>query len=178
MKKVYYTWQDVESQTQEILRQLHNDVWRPDYVVGLTRGGLVPANLISQYLECPMECLKVSLRDNSSQPESNLWMAEDAYGHKVYDTMCSGDGRKNILIVDDINDSGATLNWIMQDWQSSCFPKDKRWKETWGNNVRVAVLVDNEASKSKLNVSYSAVDLNKADEDVWIVFPWESWWQK
>jgi xanthine phosphoribosyltransferase len=165
MKKVYYTWQQVESQTQEILRQIQHDAWRPDYVVGLTRGGLVPANLISQYLEVRMETLKVSLRDDTSAPESNLWMAEDAY-----------EGSK-ILIVDDINDSGATLNYIKQDWQSSCFPKDKRWKEIWGNNVRVAVLVDNESSKSKLNVSYSAVDLNKAEEDSWIVFPWEDWWK-
>ena len=167
MKKIYHTWQDVECQTQEILRQLHVDAWRPDYVVGLTRGGLVPANLISQYLEVPMQTLKVSLRDGDENVcESNLWMAEDAYEGK------------QILIVDDINDSGATLNWIKEDWQSGCFPKDERWKDVWGNNVRVAVLVDNEASKSKLNVSYSAVDLNKAEEDSWIVFPWEAWWQR
>jgi xanthine phosphoribosyltransferase len=167
MKKVYYTWQDVESQTQEILRQLHTDAWHPDYVVGLTRGGLVPANLISQYLECSMECLKVSLRDDASQPESNLWMAEDAYEGK------------HILIVDDINDSGATINWIRQDWMSSCFPNNQeRWTQVWGNNVRVAVLVDNESSKNQFPISYSAVDLNKAEEDVWVVFPWESWWTK
>ena len=177
MNKIYYTWQDIESQAQEILRQLQRDAWMPDYVVGLTRGGLVPANLISQYLEIPMETLKVSLRDDASQPESNLWMAEDAYGHNVFDPMCSSDGRKKILIVDDINDSGATLNWIKEDWKSGCFPNDPRWTEVWGNNVRVAVLVDNEASKSELKINYSAVDLNKAEEDCWIVFPWEDWWK-
>jgi uncharacterized protein len=166
MNKIYYTWQDVEQQTQEILRQLHNDAWRPDYVVGLTRGGLVPANLISQYLDCPMHTLKVSLRDDASQSESNLWMAEDAYEGK------------RILIVDDINDSGATLNWIKEDWQDSCLPEADRWFKIWSDTVRVAVLCDNEASASELNVSYSAVDLNKAEQDVWIVFPWESWWTK
>ena len=171
MKKIYHTWQDVESQTQEILHQIFiKDNWRPDYVVGLTRGGLVSANLISQYIGCRMETLKVSLRDGT-ECESNLWMAEDAFGHEMYKP-------KNILIVDDINDTGATLNYIREDWMSSCFPKDKRWKEVWGNNVRVACLYDNESSKSKLDVAYSAVTINKADKDVWIVFPWEAWWQR
>ena len=165
MKKIYYTWQDVENQTQEILRQLQRDAWMPDYVVGLTRGGLVPANLISQYLEIPMETLKVSLRDDNSQPENNLWMSEDAFE------------QKRILIVDDINDSGATLNWIKEDWQSSNLPNNPKWQEIWGNTVRVATLVDNESSASELTVSYSAVGLNKAEEDCWIVFPWEDWWK-
>ena len=184
MKKIYYTWQDVENQTQEILRQIQQDAWVPDYVVGLTRGGLLPANLISQYLEVPMETLKVSLRDSSTQSESNLWMAEDAFGYVdladrelTEGDRSSKENRKNILIVDDINDSGATLNWIKQDWASGCLPDDLAWNDIWGNNVRVAVLVDNEASRSELNVSYSAVGLNKAEEDCWIVFPWEDWWK-
>ena len=171
MNKIYYTWSDVEHHTQEILRQICSDAWRPDYVVGLTRGGLVPANLISQYLGCRMETLKVSLRDSDSESESNLWMAEDAFGHEM-------DQPKNILIVDDINDTGATLNYIREDWPSGCFPDDARWTEVWGSIVRVAVLVDNESSKSEIPVSYSAVDINKAEQDSWIVFPWEQWWQR
>ena len=170
MNKIYLTWQDVEHHTQEILRQIHADAWRPDYVVGLTRGGLVPANLISQYLGCRMETLKVSLRDDT-ECESNLWMAEDAFGHEM-------EQPKNILIVDDINDTGATLNYIREDWPSGCFPDNPRWTEVWGSNVRVAVLVDNESSKSEIPISYSAVDINKAEQDSWIVFPWEEWWQR
>jgi hypothetical protein len=164
LKKTYYTWSDVENQTQEILRQIALDPWRPDYVVGLTRGGLVPANLISQYLECPMECLKVSLRDDATQPEHNLWMAEDAY-----------EGKK-ILIVDDINDSGATLNWIQSDWGDFHPSKKEPWADIWNNSVRFAVLINNEASEFK-HIDYSSIEINKAEEDSWIVFPWEDWWR-
>ena len=145
--------------------------------MGLTRGGLVLANLISQYLGCRMECLKVSLRDGAEQ-ESNCWMAEDAFGYGGDDGYPADSLKKNILIVDDINDSGATLNWIRNDWMSSCFSTSPVWDHIWGHNVRVAVLVDNESSKSEIPVSYSAVDLNKAEQDVWIVFPWEEWWQR
>lgn len=154
MKKIYYSWQNIEGQTQEVLRQLQNSEWRPDYVVGLTRGGLVPANLISQYLEVPMQTLKVSLRDDP-KTEHNTQMAEDARRGV------------NILIVDDINDSGATLNWIQENWAVG---------DCWNENVRVAVLINNTASNYK-RIDYSCIDLNKAQEDCWIVFPWEDWWK-
>lgn len=166
MKKQLVTWRDVEHQVQEILRQMHRDQWVPDYVVGLTRGGLVPANMISQYLECPMHTLKVSLRDDTEQPEIGVWLADEAFLNR------------KILIVDDINDTGATLSFIKQNWMNICAPEADRWNKVWGNNVRVATLYDNESSRSTLTVNYSAVTINKAEEDVWIDFPWESWWQR
>lgn len=175
MKKIYYTWSDVESQTQEILRQIALSEWRPDYVVGLTRGGLTPANLISQYLEIPMECLKVSLRDNV-QTESNCWMAEDAFGRYTDVNDSKRYIHKNILIVDDINDSGATLNWIMQDWPQGCHPDNPLWKNIWNDNVRFAVLINNEASAFK-RIDYSAINIDKSKDPSWIVFPWEDWWK-
>lgn len=140
--------------------------WRPDYVVGLTRGGLLPAVMISHWLDVPMYSLNVSLRDNISLSESNLWMAEDAFAGK------------NILIVDDINDSGATLNWIMDDWRSGCFPTDPKWDNVWNNNVRFAVVVDNLASECAVAMDYAGLEVNKAEKDVWIDFPYEEWWAK
>ena len=153
-----------------IARQLAKDNWRPDYIVGITRGGLMPALLLSHYLDVPMHTLNVSLRDSNSSPESNLWMAEDAFG---YDQP-----PKNILIVDDINDSGATLNWIMEDWQSGCFPEGDGWATTWGHNVRFAVIVDNLSSNCVRKVDYCAMEVNKAENDVWVEFPYEEWWTK
>lgn len=165
---------------REILRQMHQDCWKPDYIIGLTRGGLEPANMISQYLDIPMQALNISLRDSTMGPESNLWMAEDAYGYFRTDDLpgCSNVyHRKNILIVDDINDSGATLQWIQNDWQSGCMPDDPAWSEVWNNNVKFAVLVNN-ASSEFTNIDYAGMDIDKSRDPSWIVFPWEEWWLK
>ena len=86
--------------------------------------------------------------------------------------------RKNILIVDDINDSGATFDWIVADWQAGCFPQElETWRTIWNSTTRFAVLVDNLASSAKLQVDYAGKEINKAEEDVWIDFPWEVWWR-
>jgi len=183
-QKQYHSDRDIRSWTHAIMRQMEQDHWRPDYIVGITRGGLIPAVMFSQYMNVPMHTLKVSLRDGDG-PESNLWMAEDAFGYVPYETGLERDRpvsdparRKNILIVDDINDTGATLDWIMEDWSSGCLPDHPAWKDVWHNNVRFAVMVDNLSSKFKSQVDYSGKEINKAENDVWIVFPWESWWEK
>jgi len=164
IKKHHYSWQDIERACTNIALQMYKDNWRPDYIVGITRGGNVPATILSNMLDIRCEALKVSLRDDQFGPESNLWMSEEAFGYAL--------PKKKILIVDDINDTGATLNWIKQDWQSSCLPDDDKWNTVWGNNVRFATLTDNGAS-SFGEVNYTCHEINKAEEDIWLVYPWE-----
>mgnify|MGYP001599546196 CR=1 FL=1 len=180
IKKHYYSWTDIERMCVSIVNQMYTDNWRPDYIVGLTRGGNVPATIISNMTGIRCEALKVSLRDDEQGPESNFWMAEDAFGYVSQEEQeilkCRWDlgKRKNILIVDDINDTGATFNWIKQDWMSSCLPnEDNAWKAVWENNVRFATLTENLASEFGI-VKYSCHEINKAEEDVWLVYPWEN----
>jgi xanthine phosphoribosyltransferase len=165
MNKRLIKFKEFKTLVQTICAGIQQDNWKPDYIVGISRGGLLPAVMISHYLNVPMQSLDVSLRD-SGTTVSNLGMAEDAF-----------DG-KNILIVDDINDQGSTLNWIMKDWPSGCLPYDERWDNIWGSNVRFAVVIDNLSSKCEVKMNYWGTEVNKAEEDVWIEFPYEEWWTK
>ena len=180
IKKHYYSWQDVENACVNIALQMYKDNWRPDYIVGITRGGNVPATILSNMLDIRCEALKVSLRDATGESESNCWMASDAFGYVDEEDRATTKSRwdigkrKKILVVDDINDTGATFNWIKEDWRSGCLPNEESWKTVWHNNVRFATITDNLSSDFNGTVDYSVHDVNKAEQDVWLVYPWEN----
>ena len=168
MKKIYYTWQQIEFLLHEVMRSMKG--WQPDYVVGIVRGGCFPAGLYSHYTGVPMYALKVQLADGVGEhteddTECNAWMSEDAYNGK------------NILIFDDINDSGKTLNWVLADWMNSTKPDDvDTWNTRINKSVRTACLIH--CNTSDLELTYQGEELNKVDDPQWIVFPWEEWWKK
>ena len=166
MNKTQYSWFDLERDCNALSLNIALSGWLPDYVAAIARGGCVPAVMISHMLKVPMHALHISLRHSEEpQCESNCWMAEDAYGPGTQD-------QKNILIVDDINDTGATFQWLQDDWQKSCYPHNSKWTSIWNHNVKFAVLHNNEASQFK-TVDFSANQINKAERNHWIVYPWE-----
>lgn len=194
MNKLIINQHELNGLVAKICRQIVLSNWRPDYIVGITRGGLIPAVMISQYFNIPMHTLGVSLRDGEGG-ESNLWMAADALGPNSRERLIPDENDigsilsaasdllengtyKEILLVDDINDTGATFNWIMQDWPGGCFPDDPAWDEVWNNNVKFAVVVDNLASNCNVKMDFVGKEINKAENDVWVDFPWEDWWAK
>lgn len=179
-KKIYYSWNDINHQVADLAHKIITSEWKPDYIVGLTRGGVTPAVMLSHYLGVRMHTLDVRLRDGDDVgPESNCWMADDAYGydedHAATGMKSNPDLRTKILIVDDINDTGATFEWIKQDWPGSCMPKDEIWSSIWHDTVRFAVLTNNLSSRA--TVDYWATEVNKAEDDCWLVYPWEEWWK-
>ena len=176
-----YSWDDVHKAAHKIAMKMYNDKWRPDYIVGLNRGGLPISVILSHLLDCNHYALDVRLRDNKDGegPESNCWMAEDAFGYVsefdrdgIFEKNTSDvEKKKNILIVDDINDTGTTLIGIDEVIKGS----QRADMATAHQDITYSTLFDKESSKFS-NVRFTANNV-LPDEEKWIVFPYEEWWK-
>ena len=148
--KLFYSWQDFDQDVSSLVEQIDNSLWVPDYIVGVKRGGLIPAIKLSHKFNKPMIMMSCQLRD-SKDTEVRLYEVEEI----PTDT--------KILIVDDICDSGVTLSKIILQFYVNGFGID---------NVKTCSLFYN--SEQNFIVDYAARNLNRLQNTEWIVFPWET----
>ena len=123
MNKLYLTWEDIENQITDLAEQISKSQENIIAIYGLPRGGLIPAVLLSH---------KLGVKYVNEWP-----LIKDLYHPD------------NVLIVDDICDSGKTLKGY--------------------NNYPTATLHYKPSAVTKPTF-YSDI----AEEDVWIVYPWEN----
>jgi uncharacterized protein len=130
---------------------LSNDEWAADFIVGIGRGGLVPAVFLSHATGTAL----LSVDHSSKVPTFG-----DELLAKLADKTNAG---VRLLIVDDINDSGRTLAYLR-----------RKFLDAGGimTNLRIAVLIDN--IRSIETVDYRARTIDREQETRWFVFPWEA----
>ena len=61
VRKEYYSVGKVKGLVLDLIKQVSNDNWKPDYIVGINRGGLTPAVMISHFMNIPMFTLDIQL---------------------------------------------------------------------------------------------------------------------
>lgn len=139
--------------------QIHRDAralaWRLDgkgpgdggawkAVVGITRGGLVPAMIVSRELDIRVvDTISVKSYNHQAQTEARVTKAPQA------DLMGDGTG---ILIVDDLVDSGKTLELVRR-----LYPK-----------AHFATVYAKPHGKPQVDTYVTEVS-----QDTWIFFPWD-----
>ena len=145
MKKTFNINQ-MKTALSKITKQIYNSNWMPEIILSVNRGGCVPGIYLSHEINIPHKVIDVQLRDSKNKP--NLDVLE--YSINKYDS---------ILIIDDINDTGATFDLIHKNIKAT------------NKDIRYAVLVDNTSSNFKTQFKGTIID--KSKNPIWIVFPWE-----
>lgn len=138
------TWDDYQTLLANIVANVNK---KPDCIVGLTRGGLVPAVQLSHYFDVPLFVVNVSLRDNKVGSDTFDWKQLEQFS--------------NVLVVDDINDSGSTMVLVSSYLCSAILP----------TRFQTATLLSKSSSMFVPHLVGEVI--NKEEEHQWIVFPWE-----
>lgn len=152
-----YSYDEFREGVEQIAKQVEESGYVPDLIVGIVRGGSVPAVYLSHRLKIPVQMIHWNTRDDTRWGnESNCWIPEEIQ-----------EGLK-VLIIDDIVDGGDTIRELLADWQT--------WVDGLGNlpvdNIRIAAMVYNTAQSVRPHFYHQTIDRN--DDQRWVVFPWEA----
>ena len=150
MEKIYFTIEEMIDSIRNISEQLTNSNFDPEVIISVNRGGCVPGIYLSHYIDKPHEVINIELRDSNKEPDLN------SIKEKISQF-------RSVLIIDDINDSGKTID-VIKDSSKNLI-----------TNIHFAVLINKSQSTSKVEFYGKTVDSKL--NDYWYVFPWENWWK-
>lgn len=140
------TWNDIEDLVLSIFSKLDKNY---NCIISIERGGSIPARLLSELTNIKdIYHYKISYYDGEIKKDTPI--IKKSYLDKDVEN-------KNILIIDDIIDSGDTAVIALQELRKI------------SNTVDIAALITKQSSKIK--PTYSGMDLTTK---AWIDFPWES----
>lgn len=152
MDKIYYTVDDYFCDVEAIAALVEESSFKPGVIVGIMRGGNIPAVHLSHMLNKPMYSFALSTRDKKIVEERSL--------DKLLDIV--NDGNK-ILFVDDINDSGETFKQILTHLSNYNIKSDA---------YKFASLVYNK--NSNIHSDYCGMVIEKVNDSPWVQFWWEN----
>ncbi len=114
-KDLWISWDDYHRSVEALALQVHQSGWQFDQILCLARGGLRPGDVFSRIFDVPLAILSVSsYREAAGTVQGDLDIARHI-------TLTRGPLSGRILLVDDLVDSGITLEKIQRHLQSD-FP--------------------------------------------------------
>ena len=106
MADLYITWDEYHRLIERLARQVDQSGWRFNQLICIARGGLRVGDLLSRIYDMPLAILSTSsYTEKAGTIRGELMIAEQM-------TMASGKLGERVLLVDDLVDSGVTLEAV------------------------------------------------------------------
>lgn len=144
------TWSEIDHWAESVACKIEESGYKPDIIVGLTRGGWVPARILCDQLVCKnLFSIKVEHWGITAQTDNKA---------KIIQELNVDVRGKRVLLVDDITDTGDSLAL------SIAHVKAKSPAE-----VKCATLLH--INHSKIVPDFYGVEVEKENWR-WFIFPW------
>jgi uncharacterized protein len=141
------SWCRIYSMLLSQSQKIRQDGFCPDVVVGVSRGGWLPARILSDLLENPNLA--------NAKAESYTGIAQAKSEPSLTQCVSADVSGKSVLIVDEVADSGKSLRLVAEHVSA-----------LGAREVKTATLF------LKVGCPFKP-DYFAAETDSWVVFPWE-----
>lgn len=147
--KLFVSCDDMTALVDSLAQQVFDSRVSFTHILAVARGGAVPAIWLSHALDLPVAFTDFSSKDGNGEGFSSKFEWMDSKHRKI-------DTTSRVLVVDDICDTGHTLNAINGELSKLCY-------------TRTAVLYNRENDVFK--ASFAGETIN--DDTGWVIFPYE-----
>ncbi|MHA1513043.1 MAG: phosphoribosyltransferase [Candidatus Hodarchaeales archaeon] len=152
-----FSWRDIDELARQLYKLVKNDGYDPEIILGISRGGWIPARLLSDMFEASylleghqtssiLATMQIRFYTGIAETHTKPVIAQDV-GVDIF--------QKKILLIDDLADSGESLKCAL-NYLKLKYPKE----------VRIGTLLYKPWSKVK--PEYYAEEATE-----WVVFPHE-----
>jgi len=142
------TWNQIYDMLLDLANKIQGDGYKPDVIIGIARGGLVPARILSDFLETPeLAIIQIEYYVSIAQTRQEPILKRSLHT-QITD--------KKALLVDDVSDTGKSLQLAKNHLQQ----QDAK-------EIKTATLYAKPQTITK-------PDYYEKQTSHWIVFPWDA----
>lgn len=157
--KIWYTYDDIHRVIKSLAEKIQASGVKYDAMIAIGGGGFIPARILRCFLDIPIYAVTTAYYDSEYEGKTTEEVKKVQWLDPVPDVL-SG---KNVLVVDEVDDSRVTLEFVLKELA----------KEDFGT-IGVAVLhekIKNKVGQLPEGMPYfSGITV----EDWWINYPWDA----
>lgn len=154
-KHLYVSYDEYHNLIEKLALKVHQSGWQFDTILCLARGGMRPGDILSRIFDKPLAIMSTSsYRADAGMVQGNLDIAR-------FITTPKGEIAGRVLLVDDLADTGETLNAVIHQLRNNYLPITE---------LRSAVIWTKGVSNFQADYSVEALPSNP-----WIHQPFESY---
>ncbi len=157
-EKLYFSYNKIHDTVKTLSNKIIEDAYEPELMVAIGSGGFIPARMMKTFIEIPI--LTVGVKYYTDGAET---LDEPCKIQWIDDATKKLEGKK-ILLVDEVDDTRATLEYCIKELLSH-------------NPKEIAVAVIHQKEKPKKGIIPSEVKRYYAGQildDAWCCYPWDA----
>jgi len=161
MQKVFIAAEELLRDSFKLAKQVHDSEFDPDFIIGVWRGGAPVGIAIQEYLDyVGVDTDHIAIRTSSYTGIGQQDKTVSVHGlDYIIDNINADD---NVLLVDDVFDSGRSIDAIFKNLEA-------KTRRNMPRNIKVACTW----YKPQRNVTKRTPDYYINKTDSWLVFPHE-----